>query len=197
MNLTMARAVIEALIFASSEPIQLKTIAEIVEINEHTVKQLLGDLMADYQHAKKGIQIIEVANGYQFYTHPECAPYLEKLQKTPRNVGLSPAAIETLAIVAYKQPIAKAEIEALRGVSVESSIATLVDKNLIEEAGRKEAPGRPILYRTTKQFLRYFGLNHLDELPKIPDWVGVGTGELEFTVKTEVNKNARISQAVF
>jgi segregation and condensation protein B len=193
----MARAVIEALIFASSEPIQLKTIAEIVEINEHTVKQLLGDLMADYQHAKKGIQIIEVANGYQFYTHPECAPYLEKLQKTPRNVGLSPAAIETLAIVAYKQPIAKAEIEALRGVSVESSIATLVDKNLIEEAGRKEAPGRPILYRTTKQFLRYFGLNHLDELPKIPDWVGVGTGELEFTVKTEVNKNARISQAVF
>ncbi|TCL62995.1 segregation and condensation protein B [Hydrogenispora ethanolica] len=193
MNLTMARAVIEALIFASSEPIQLKTIAEIVEINEHTVKQLLGDLMADYQHAKKGIQIIEVANGYQFYTHPECSPYLEKLQKTPRNVGLSPAAIETLAIVAYKQPIAKAEIEALRGVSVESSIATLVDKNLIEEAGRKEAPGRPILYRTTKQFLRYFGLNHLDELPKIPDWVGVGTGELEFTVKTEVNKNARIS----
>ena len=138
--------------------------------------------MEDYHRGKKGIQIIEVANGYQFCTHPECGAYIEKLQKTPRNVGLSPAAIETLAIVAYKQPIAKAEIEALRGVSVESSLATLVDKNLIEEAGRKEAPGRPILYRTTKQFLKYFGLNHLDELPKIPDWIG--PGELEFTVKT-------------
>ncbi len=182
MNLIMARAVIEALIFASSEPLSVKAIAEITEINEQTVKQLLGDLIDDYQHAKKGIQIIEVANGYQFCTHPECAPYIEQLQKTPRNVGLSTAAIETLAIIAYKQPITKAEIEALRGVSVESSIATLLDKNLIEEAGRKDAPGRPILFRTTKQFLRYFGLNHLDELPKIPDWVEP-TG-LELTGKT-------------
>jgi segregation and condensation protein B len=159
------------LIFASSEPVTSKTIAEITGINEHTIKQMLGDLVDDYHHSKRGIQLTEVANGYQFCTHPECAPYIEKLQKAPRNVGLSQAAIETLAIVAYKQPLTKAEIEALRGVSVESSLTTLVDKNLIEEAGRKDAPGRPILYRTSKQFLKYFGLNSLEELPKIPEWV--------------------------
>ena len=171
MNLVMAKAIIEALIFASSEPVTSKTIAEITGINEHTIKQMLGDLVDDYHHSKRGIQLTEVANGYQFCTHPECAPYIEKLQKAPRNVGLSQAAIETLAIVAYKQPLTKAEIEALRGVSVESSLTTLVDKNLIEEAGRKDAPGRPILYRTSKQFLKYFGLNSLEELPKIPEWV--------------------------
>lgn len=171
MNLVLARAAIEALIFSSSEPISIKIIAEIVGIHDHTVKQIIDDLIEDREHAKSGIQIIEVASGYQFTTHPECAIYVEKLQKVPRNVGLSQAAIETLAIIAYKQPITKAEIEALRGVSVESSLATLVEKNLVEEAGRKEAPGRPILYGTTKQFLKYFGMNELNELPKIPEWI--------------------------
>jgi segregation and condensation protein B len=167
----MARAIIESLIFSSSEPISHKTLADIVGINEHTVKQMLTDLIEEHISTNSGLQIIEVANGYQFVTHPECAPYVEKLQKTPRNVGLSQAAIETLAIVAYKQPITKAEIEALRGVSIESALNTLVDKNLVEEGGRKDAPGRPILYRTTHQFLKYFGLNGLSELPKIPEWV--------------------------
>lgn len=184
MNLIMARAIIEALIFASSEPITVKTIAEIVGISDHTVKQIITDLIEEYQNNKRGIQIYEVANGFQFCTHPECASYLEKLQKIPRNVGLSQASIETLAIVAYKQPITKAEIEALRGVSVESSIATLLDKGLIEEAGRRDSPGRPIMYRTTKQFLKYFGLNSLSDLPKIPEWVDqseVNDGESEKT----------------
>lgn len=172
MNLIKARATIEALIFASSEPINGKAISEIIDIDEHTVKQIIVDLVEDYRRTKKGILIMEVANGYQFCTHPECAPYIEKLQKTPRNVGLSQAAIETLAIIAYKQPITKAEIEALRGVNVESPLSTLVEKNLIEEAGRKDAPGRPILYATTKKFLQYFGLNSLEELPQFPEWVG-------------------------
>lgn len=172
MNLIKARATIEALIFAASEPISGKTISEIIDINEHTIKQLITDLIEEYHRTKKGIQIIEVASGYQFCTHPECASYIEKLQKNPRNVGLSQAAIETLAIIAYKQPITKAEIEALRGVNIESPLSTLVEKNLIEEAGRKDAPGRPILYHTTKKFLHYFGLNNLDELPQFPEWVG-------------------------
>ncbi|MCL6591236.1 MAG: SMC-Scp complex subunit ScpB [Firmicutes bacterium] len=167
----MARAIIEALIFASSEPISIKTMAEITGIQEHTLRQMVADLMEDYQQARRGIQIVEIANGYQFTTHPECAPYIEKLQKAPRNVGLSQAAIETLAIVAYKQPITKAEIESLRGVGVDSAVNTLIEKDLIEEGGRKEAPGRPILYRTTKKFLAYFGLNDLNDLPKIPDWI--------------------------
>jgi segregation and condensation protein B len=149
--------------------------AAIIGVNEHTLKQMVNDLMEDYQQKQCGIQIIEVANGYQFATNPEYADYVEKLQKMPRNVGLSQAAIETLAIVAYKQPITKAEIEALRGVSIESSLTTLVEKGLIEETGRKDSPGRPILYGTTKRFLKYFGLNDLNELPKIPEWIDSGT----------------------
>lgn len=172
MNLILAKATIEALIFASSEPITSKTVAEIIGIDEHTVKQIISDLIEDYRRSKRGIQIIEAGNGYQFATHPECAVYIEKLQKIPRNVGLSQAAVETLAIIAYKQPITKAEIESLRGVSVESPLGTLLEKNLIEEAGRKDAPGRPILYRTTTKFLRYFGLNSLEDLPRIPEWTG-------------------------
>lgn len=146
----------------------------IIGVNEHTLKQMVNDLMEEYHQKKSGIQIIEVANGYQFATNPEYAEYIEKLQKMPRNVGLSQAAIETLAIVAYKQPITKAEIEALRGVSIESSLATLVDKGLIEETGRKETPGRPILYGTTKRFLKYFGLKDLNDLPKVPEWIDSG-----------------------
>lgn len=174
MNITTARAIAEALIFASSEPISVKTMAMIIGVNEHTLKQMVNDLIEDYHQKQSGIQIVEVANGYQFATNPEYADYIEKLQKMPRNVGLSQAAIETLAIVAYKQPITKAEIEALRGVSIESSLATLVDKGLIEETGRKETPGRPILYGTTKRFLKYFGLKDLNELPKVPEWIDSG-----------------------
>jgi len=179
LNLILAKATIEALIFASSEPITSKTIAEIIAIDEHTVRQIIADLIEDYRKSKRGIQIIEAGNGYQYGTHPECAVYIEKLQKIPRNVGLSQAAIETLAIIAYKQPITKAEIESLRGVSVESPLGTLLEKNLIEEAGRKDAPGRPILYRTSKKFLRYFGLNSLEDLPRIPEWTGNGEIVLE------------------
>jgi segregation and condensation protein B len=193
MNLIMARAIIESLIFASSEPITVKTIGEIVGISEHTVKQIISDLIEEYRQNKRGIQINEVANGFQFCTHPECAPYIEKLQKVPRSVGLSQAAIETLAIVAYKQPITKAEVEALRGVSVESAVTTLVDKGLIEEAGRKDSPGRPIMYRTTKQFLKYFGLNDLDELPKIPEWIGKNAAPNSETELTEAETDVGIN----
>lgn len=186
----MAKATIEALIFASSEPISSKIIAEIIDIDEHTVKQLISDLSDEYRRTKKGIQLVEVGNGYQYCTHPECAVYLEKLQKIPRNVGLSQAAIETLAIIAYKQPITKAEIESLRGVSVESPLNTLFDKGLIEESGRKDGPGRPILYRTSKKFLRYFGLNTLADLPRIPEWTG--TGEILLTSESKKNDGGKM-----
>lgn len=170
MNLMQAKAIIEAVIFAVSEPVDSKIIAEILGITEHTVKQIIADLIDDYRREGRGIQIRQVANGYQFCTHPECAPYLEKLQKTPRNVGLTQAAVETLAIIAYKQPITRGEIEALRGVSVESPLNTLIAKELVEEAGRKDVPGKPILYRTTSKFLEYFGLRNLSELPPVPEW---------------------------
>jgi segregation and condensation protein B len=174
LNLMLAKATVEALIFASSEPIPSKAIAEITGVDEHTVIQIVNDLIDLYQRENRGIQIIRIANGFQFYTNPNCAPYLEKLQKTPRNVGLTQAAVETLAIIAYKQPITRAEIEALRGVTVESPLNTLLEKQLVEEAGRKDVPGRPILYRTTPKFLKHFGLNSLRDLPAIPEWVDPG-----------------------
>lgn len=185
MNLTTARAITEALIFASSEPISAKTMAGIIGVNEHTLKQMISDLSDDYRKRQSGIQISEVANGYQFVTNLEYAAYIEKLQKMPRNIGLSQAAIETLAIIAYKQPITKAEVESLRGVSIESSLTTLIEKNLIEESGRKETPGRPILYGTTRKFLKYFGLNDLTELPKIPEWIE--SGEIKYEDIEEVD----------
>jgi len=189
MNLITARAIVEALIFASSEPLMIKTIAEITELDIHTTIQIVAELVDEYQHHQRGIQLREVAGGYQFGTISECAPYLEKMQKTPRHTGLSAAAIETLAIIVYKQPITKAEIEAMRGVSVESSIANLVEKNLITEVGRKDSPGRPILYGTTKHFLKHFGLNDLSELPRVPDWHE--QGKLNFDeIPLEVKKDA-------
>ena len=191
MNLVMARATIEALIFASSEPVTAQQISNIIGINEHTVKQLIVDLITEFHDSKRGIQICEVANGYQFGTHPECAPYLEKLQKVARQTSLSQAAIETLAIIAYKQPITKAEIETLRGVRIESALTTLVEKSLIEESGRKDVPGRPILYGTTANFLKHFGLTDLSELPSIPEWVNnQETSMTENTETVEENEDA-------
>lgn len=170
MNLTLAIAVIEALIFASSEPVKVKEVATILELTEETVKELISSLRQEYQDRRRGIQIIEVAEGYQFVTCPECAAYIEKLKKVPRQSSLSQAALETLAIIAYKQPITRAEIETLRGVRVDSSLSTLLERGLIQEAGRKDGPGRPILYITTIAFLKYFGLKNLDDLPLVDDW---------------------------
>lgn len=171
MNWREAKAVLEALIFASSEPVTVKEMSIITELNEETVRTLLAELTQEYIDQPRGIQITEVAGGYQLVTKPELAAYLEKLKKVPRQVPLSQAALETLAIIAYKQPITRAEIETIRGVRVDSSLSTLLEKGLIEETGRKEGPGRPILYGTTKEFLKYFGLNNLDELPIVDDWI--------------------------
>lgn len=170
VNLVLARAGIEALIFAAMEPVTAKTISEALGLAEHTVRQLVMDLMDEYRQAKRGIQIVEAAGGYVFLTHPECASFVEKLQRTPRSAPLSQAALETLAVVAYRQPITRAEIENLRGVRVDSALATLTEKNLVEEVGRRDAPGRPILYGTTRSFLRYFGLRDLTDLPSPEEW---------------------------
>ncbi len=175
MGFNKVRGIIEALVFASSEPVRLREIAGILGINEHTVRNLLDDLMNEYREKQRGIQITQVAGGYQFVTNPEYADFIKKMKKIPRYTPLSQAALETLAIIAYKQPVTRAEIEALRGVSVDSSINTLLERGLIEEKGRKDGPGRPILYATTGNFLKYFGLNDLSELPAIEDLTIPGT----------------------
>lgn len=168
------KSILECLLFVTKEPLSLKTLGQIVELPEGDIKAMLDELIYEYSKGR-GITIQVVANGYQLCTRPEFAPYIEKLYKPQNSYGLSRAALETLAIIAYKQPITRAEMEAIRGVKVDSSIGTLVEKNLVKEVGRKEGPGRPVLFGTTPSFLRYFGLEDLSELPD----------PIEFTARQE------------
>ncbi len=158
------KSIIEALLFVSNDPLSVKTIAEIVEIDEKDVAVILSEIKAQLEKEARGFRLLEVAGGYSFATRPEHAVYLEKLLK-PQLSALSQAALETLAIIAYKQPITRSEIDEIRGVKSDSSVSTLLERGLIQEIGRKEGPGRPIIYGTTQEFLKYFGLKSLADLP--------------------------------
>lgn len=165
------RSVLEALLFLSGEPITLSTIGNVIELPEAEIKRLMDELMAEYKERNAGLLIVEIANGYQMVTNPEYAQWVRKLKSTNVLMRLSFPALETLAIIAYKQPIIKAEIEELRGVNSEGVIKTLLDRRLIKIMGRKEAPGKPLLYGTTREFLQYFGLKDLTELPTLKDLI--------------------------
>ncbi|GGK15353.1 segregation and condensation protein B [Caldalkalibacillus thermarum] len=163
-------AVIEGLLFvAGNEGLEAKQIADVLEIKTAAVPQLIEEMKKKFKEQNRGIQVVEIAGSYQLTTRPEHAPYFEKLAHSPSHATLSQAALETLAIIAYKQPVTRAEIEEVRGVKSEKAINTLLNKSLIKEVGRKEGPGRAILYGTTKEFLDYFGLNSLDDLPDLPE----------------------------
>ena len=158
-------AVIEALIFASESPLPLGKICAVLDgVDKTEVKDALDKLIATYEERQSGISIQEVAGGFQFRTRPELALWIKKLKGTKPG-SLSPAALETLAIVAYRQPIVKAEIETVRGVDVSAPLKGLLEKKLIRIMGRKDAPGKPIIYGTTKKFLEVFNLKELTDLP--------------------------------
>lgn len=162
------KQIVEALLLAAPDPLTLRRIAEIMEVDERSARALLDDLRIEYEGTSRGIVLQEVAGGYQLVTNPACAAWVEKLV-APRTQSLSHAALETLAIVAYRQPATRGEIEQVRGVSADGPLRTLLDRRMIREVGRREVPGRPILYGTTKEFLLYFGLKDLSELPALPD----------------------------
>lgn len=163
MTLAEARVVVEGLIFAAERPLSAKEIAEIVDLDKPTVEALVEDIRRDY--AQGALTIRLVAGGYQIVTKPELAPWVDKLGRPVIHAPLSTAATETLAIIAYEQPITRAEVEQIRGVRSDSAINTLLERELICEVGRKEGPGRPILYGVTDKFLEHFGLRSVDELP--------------------------------
>lgn len=169
------KAAIECLLFVSKEPVSVKTLAQILEIGAEDVLALVRELQQEYRD--RGIQIQEIALGFQMCTRPEFAPYIEQLYKPQASYGLSRAALETLAIIAYKQPITRAEVEAIRGVKIDSSLGTLVEKNLVREVGRKEGPGRPMLFGTTQSFMKYFGLKDLADLPDPEEFVALNVPE--------------------
>ncbi|MFZ3172171.1 MAG: SMC-Scp complex subunit ScpB [Carboxydocellales bacterium] len=162
---------LECLLFVASEPVSLARLAEIAEIDTRDAAELLKELQEDYRLGKRGIQITEIANGYQMNTKPEMASYIERLYRPQANYGLSKAALETLAIVAYKQPITRGEMELIRGVKVDRAINTLGEKDLVQEVGRKEGAGRPVLFGTTDKFLQHFGLKTLEELPSLEEFI--------------------------
>lgn len=163
------KAAIESLLFVSNEPLSIKQIKDLVDISEIEAIKVLEEIKEEYDKNYHGFQLLEVAEGFIFATKPEYESYIEQLLKPQLN-NLSHAAVETLAIIAYKQPITRSEIELIRGVKVDKIINTLTEKNLIEELGRKEGPGRPIIYGTTKDFLKYFGLKDLSQLPPIEEF---------------------------
>ena len=165
------KSVLEALLFLSGEVLTFSTIKEIMEITESEAKRLMAELISEYQERNSGLRIVEIAHGYQMVTNSDYAEWVKKFRSTYASSKLSMPALETLAIVSYKQPIIRAEIEQIRGVNSDSAIKTLYDKRLIKIMGRKEAPGRPFLYGTTREFLQYFGLKDLTELPTLKDLV--------------------------
>jgi segregation and condensation protein B len=166
-------SILESLLFtAGDEGLSLKQIADVIEVEEHLAKEMIEKLQDEYKHdPNRGIVIIQLAENYQLVTKKDNAIYLKRLVDSPGTSTLSQAALETLAIIAYKQPITRAEIEEIRGVKTERPLQTLTAKALIKEVGRAEGTGRAYLYGTTKEFLDYFGLRSLEELPPLPDKV--------------------------
>lgn len=160
-------SIIESLLFVSGEPLSPFEIAKSLEIPIEQVLELLKELSLNYNNENRGLKLISINGNFQLVTKNENSLYIQKLLKKNTRQSLSQASLESLAIIAYKQPITKIEIDEIRGVKSESALQKLIEKNLIEETGRADAPGRPILYGTTDEFLRHFALGELGELPSI------------------------------
>jgi len=156
--------IIEGLIFAAPYPLTIKEISEIIAIDEKLTARLVEDIAEKYRNS--GFILRNVAGGYQFVTRPELSEWIEKLGRKVIHTPLSAPALETLAIIAYQQPVTRAEIEKIRGVRADSAINTLLERELIAEVGRKDGPGRPLLFGTTEKFLLEFNLKSLDDLPR-------------------------------
>ena len=165
------KAAIEAMLFASEQPLTLEKIKEVLgNFQTPEIRNLLEELGQEYEKSNRGIRIAELAGGFQLITPPDLALFLKKLYKGRRIERLSRPALETLAVIAYKQPVDKLEIGSIRNVNIDGVIKSLIDKDLIRITGRKKSPGRPFLFGTTRKFLEYFGLKSLEELPRIENF---------------------------
>ena len=171
MERDQAKNIVEAMFFVSDKPLFVNEIKGVLEeFNSQEIKDIISELAKEYEDTSRSFRIKEIAGGYQVVTDPSLAPWLKKLYKTSGSDRLSGPSLETLAIIAYKQPVTKPEIEAIRGVNVDGVLRTVIEKNLVRIAGRRETVGRPILYGTTSEFLQYFGLNSLKELPNLEEF---------------------------
>lgn len=167
MRLSELEAVVESLLFISGEAVPLTAIAQTIEMDKATAKAIIHTLADKYEEERRGIRIVELNGSYQMCTAPECFEYIRNMYKSRNRQGLTQALLETLAIIAYKQPITRAQIEEIRGVSAEHAVSKLVEKKLVCEVGRMDTPGKPIMFGTTNEFLRYFGFKSIHELPPL------------------------------
>ncbi|SHH06709.1 SMC-Scp complex subunit ScpB [Tepidibacter thalassicus] len=163
------KKIIEAILFVFSDPISAKEIKDIIniDINKKDIENILEELKGEYKEEKRGMQILKIQDKYQMGTNKEYEEYIRKLFEPKKKKSLTQATLETLTIIAYKQPITKVEIEEIRGVKCDKAISTLIEYNLIKEAGRLNRIGKPIIYKTTDEFLKLFGLEKIEELPPL------------------------------
>jgi len=181
------KSVIEALLFASEKPLTIEQARSALDnLDAVSVRKYLEELKVEYEQSNRGIRLTEIAGGFQMIAAPNAAVFLKKLFKQRRAERLSKPALETLAIVAYKQPVTKLEIESLRNVNVDGVMGNLLDKDMVRISGRKKAPGRPFVFGTTREFLEYFGLRSLEELPKIEEFPNLAAEKKK--VGTDVKK---------
>jgi segregation and condensation protein B len=167
MEIKKLEAAIEAILFTMGEAVELDRIAAALGHDENTIRKIIRNMMDRYEAEDRGIQIIELDNAYQMCTKAEMYEDIVKIAHVPKKQVLTDVLLETLSIIAYKQPITKQEIEAIRGVKSDHAVNKLIEYNLVCEVGRMDAPGRPILFGTTEEFLRCFGIHSLDDLPSV------------------------------
>ena len=186
VELKQLKAKIEAILFAMGKSVRLAAIAEAVGLDEDTVRKVIHTMMDEYEDEGHGISIIELEDSFQMCTKASMYEILIKVTNVPKKHNLTDALLETLSIVAYKQPVTRADIEAIRGVKSDHAVNKLIEYGLIEEAGRLQAPGKPLVFGTTEDFLRSFGIKSLEDLPVIGQ-------ETEDAFKMEAEKEAQLS----
>lgn len=167
MSKKKALAIIEAVLFAMGDSVEISKLAHVLETDAREVRELIAEMNVKYQKEERGIYIQELENSVQLCTKPELYEYLISVAKAPRKYVLSDTLLETLSIIAYKQPVTRLEIEKIRGVSCDHAVNRLLDFNLIQELGRMDAPGKPLLFGTTEEFLRIFGVKSIGDLPSV------------------------------
>lgn len=187
MEIREIQAIIEAVLFAAGDAVEIERLADIVDVDKRSLREILKKMIDDYNYERRGIHIIKMEDSYQMCTRGEYLEYVSMLAEPPRKQNLSNAALEVLAIVAYKQPVTRSSIEHIRGVNCDYIVNRLIERNFIEEQGRLDAPGRPILFGTTQHFLRSFGVSSLAELPEF-DSLGESAENIEQIEMENINR---------
>ena len=191
MSIEKTEAAIEAILFTKGESVEAEKIAVAIEHDVDTTVKIIHNMMDKYENEDRGIKIIELEGSFQLCTKEEYYDNLIRICSQPRRYTLTDAALETLSIIAYKQPVTKIEIEKIRGVNSDRSVNKLVELELVKEVGRLDAPGRPMLFGTTEEFLRTFGVGSIDELPVISeDMVEQYKEEAEYEIASELKEEA-------